>query len=68
MAKSKLASLALKSYGDEEKPMPMMKGETRERMDEGGDMASEMEALGGALKRGDWKAAARAFKEAYRLC
>jgi hypothetical protein len=60
---NKLAEAAMASYKDEEdEEMPAKGG------DYSADLESEMGALSRALKAGDLKAAARAFKEATKLC
>lgn len=58
---NKLASKVMESYGKDEGAAPSEPGDSA-------DLESEMSALGAALKSGDTKAAARAFKEAYKLC
>jgi hypothetical protein len=61
---NKLAEAAMASYKDEEggEETPAKEG------DYSADLESEMGALSRALKAGDLKAAARAFKEATKLC
>lgn len=59
---NRIAMKAMESYKDEDMPMSMSKD------DYSADLESEVKAFMSAVKAGDVKAAARAFKEAHMIC